>query len=460
MDQTLSRRMAGFAFGEQEFPPEVVECAKEHILDALGVGIAGASLPGSDRLHAAVLGLGAAEEASVLGFPGRLPAPSAALLNGTFVHSLEYDDTHTASIVHGSSVIVAAALAAAEKHNASGADFVRAVVIGWEIMIRMGLAAPGAFQRRGFQVTSVGGPFIAALLATLLARRPADEAVHAMGIAGSQAGGVFEFLSEGATVKSMHPGWAAHAGLAAAQLAAGGMTGPSTIFEGTHGFYRVYAGDADAPARLAESLDTLGARWLILDASLKGHPCCHYIHPFLECAERLRASAIGVERIGSIECDVPEEQAMLICDPWERKLAPASGYDAKFSLPYVLAMLLCEGRVGVDTFAGPANHRGALELAKRISWKAWKGSGFPQRFAAKLRVKLKDGRSIEESVSQVRGSPERPFSRSEIVEKFDANAALRLGEEGARVLRQSVLGLPDTATRDLLRTARVSLEAA
>jgi 2-methylcitrate dehydratase PrpD len=444
--------MARFAFAldHAAIPGEVAECALDHILDAVGVGIAAASLPEAARLHGAIGALGAGEEASVFGFPGRLPAPSAALLNGTLVHSMEFDDTHTASIVHGSAVIVTAAFAAAEKHGASGAELVAAVVAGWELMIRLGLAAPGAFQRRGFQITAVGGPFIAALIATCLARRSERDAVNAMGIAGSQGGGVFEFLSEGATVKSMHAGWAAHAGLVAAETAAGGMTGPRTIFEGTHGFYRSYAADDLAPQRLAAELETLGRRWHLLEASFKGFPCCHYLHPFLECAARLRARGIAAADLTALECDVPQEEAMLICDPWERKLAPRSGYDAKFSLPYAMAVMLLDGEAGVPAFSGAAGRRDALELAQRISWKPWKDSGFPRRFAARVRARTADGRVFEEAVEQVRGSPERPFSREEIDRKFDANAALRYGAGPAAALRQKIRGLAGAPARGLL----------
>jgi len=442
---SLTRRIAAFAFELERIPEDVAICAVDHILDAIGVGLAASSLPGSARLHAAVRALGAGEEAAALGFAGSLPMPSAALINGTFIHSLEYDDTHTASIVHGSSVVVAAALASAQEHGASSAEFVRAVVAGWEVMIRMGLAAPGAFQRRGFQITAVGGPFVAALLGTLLAHRSASDAVHAMGIAGSQAGGVFEFLAEGATVKAMHPGWAAHAGLVAAELAAGGMTGPSSIFEGQHGFYRLYAGDEHAPARLAGLLNSLGSRWLILEASLKGYPCCHYLHPFLEAAARLRSKGACAEDISSVECAVPEEEAMLICEPWERKLAPASGYEAKFSLPYALAVMLCDGEVGVATFAGTASHRAALELAQRVRWRPWPNSGFPQCFPARVRLRMRDGSTVEETIPQVRGSPERPFSRAEVDAKFTANAALRLGEGGARELLAVIRAAPTGA---------------
>jgi len=450
---TLAARMARFAMAldAQRIPDAIAECAREHILDALGVGLAASSLAGSEALYRAVRALGAAEEATALGFPGRLPAASAALLNGTLIHSLEYDDTHTGAIVHGSAVVVAAALAAAERHGATAKDLTRAVVAGWEILIRIGLAAPGAFQRRGFQVTAVGGPFAAALIGSLLAGRDEKAAVNAMGIAGSQSSGVFEFLAEGATVKAMHPGWAAHAGLVAAELAAAGVTGPATIFEGAHGFYRAYADDGEAPARLAELLDSLGEKWMIAEAAFKGWPCCHYIHPFLECAERMRAAGVAPGDIAAIECDVPEEEAMLICEPWERKQAPASGYEAKFSLPYALGLVLCGAEAGVRAFAGAADHAGALALARRTSWRPWSGSGFPRRFAARVAVRLADGRTLREEVAQVKGTPERPFSRAEIIAKFERNAALAMDAAAARAMGEAILEPGERAIRGMFQ---------
>jgi 2-methylcitrate dehydratase PrpD len=459
---TLAERMARFAYSlkARAVPHAVAECAREHILDAVGVGLAASSLPGSDALYRAVRALGAGEEATALGFAGRLPAASAALLNGTLIHSLEYDDTHTGAIVHGSAVVVAAALACAERHGASITEMTRAVLAGWEIFIRMGLAAPGAFQRRGFQITAVGGPFVAALVAAMLARRDEKAAVNAMGIAGSQCAGVFEFLAEGATVKAMHPGWAAHAGLVAAELAAAGMTGPPTILEGAHGFFRAYADDGEAPARLAALLDSLGEKWLIAGAAFKGYPCCHYLHPFLECAERLRAAGLAPSGIAAIECEVPEEEAMLICEPWERKQAPASGYEAKFSLPYALGLVLCGGEAGVREFAGAADHAGALALARRTRWKPWTGSGFPQRFAARIAVRFADGRTLREEVAQVRGAPERPFGRAEIIAKFERNAALALDAAATRTLREAILARGERPAGDLLAGARPRREYA
>ena len=202
--------------------------------------------------------LAGAGDASVFGTERTASADVAALINGGLIHSLEYDDTHTASIVHGSAVVAAAALAVGQASGASGADTLGAYVRGWEIFVRLGLAAPGAFQREGFQITSAGGTMVAALVAADIAGLDQDAAVNAVGIALSQSSGVFEFLTNGSSVKSLHPGWAAHAGVLAARFAQAGMTGPETALEGDRGLFRRFAGSAGAADRFAGMIDDLG----------------------------------------------------------------------------------------------------------------------------------------------------------------------------------------------------------
>ena len=152
----------------------------------------------------------------------------------------------------------------------------------------MGLAAPGAFQARGFQVTSVGGTLVAALEAAEILKLDENRTVAALGIALSQASGVFEFLSNGASVKSMHPGWAAHAGLLAARLAAAGLNGPETALEGRMGLFQQFAVDgARAVEGFAALLATLGRHWHLREAAYKFLPCCHYLHPYVEALDQL-----------------------------------------------------------------------------------------------------------------------------------------------------------------------------
>lgn len=433
---SISRRIIAFAqrLRFEDLPAEVVSCAKARILDTLGVGLAAASLPEGRGVFAAARRLGTGDEASAWGFGARLPAPSAALVNGTLVHSLEFDDTHRASIVHGSSVVVTSAFAAAEREQASGAELIRAIVAAWEVFARMGLAAPGALQRRGFQITAVGGPYVAALTASMLARADPDRTAAAMGIAGSQGGGIFEYLSNGATVKSLHPGWAAHAGLCAQLLAAQGMTGPETVFEGRFGFYAAYAADGSLADAFAREIDSLGERWLLPQASLKLYACCHYNHPFLECLERLIGQGLGAHNLRALECRGPQEEAMLIAEPWSQKVAPRSGYDAKFSLPYCLAWRLLRGPLDVETFAC-APDPAVIALAGRMSWVGERDSGFPARFPATLIATLDDGRTLHAAVPDVLGSPERPAPVGALQDKFTANATRLLDPSACHALR-------------------------
>ncbi|MDB6002189.1 MAG: mmgE prpD, partial [Rhizobacter sp.] len=304
---SLSGRLAEFTHELRlaDVPAAVQHLARLHLLDALGVGLGATSVPSHRRLLDSLRNEpGATGSSTVLGYAGAASAPLAALLNGTSIHSLEYDDTHMASIVHGSAVIVPTVLAAAEAHQLSLDEVVRLVVAGWEVLVRIGEASSGGFQRRGFQVTSVGGVVAAALLASVAQGGTRAETSAAMGIAGSQAGGIFEFLSNGSNVKALHPGWAAHSGLWAAAFARGGMTGPASVLEGRFGLFATYADDVQAGARLAEGVRDLGQQWKLADAAFKFFPCCHYIHPFLECTQALMASIPSVDAVASVRCRV------------------------------------------------------------------------------------------------------------------------------------------------------------
>lgn len=443
----LAERIATFCgdLRYEQVPASVIAEAKRHLLDALGIALAAAASREARRLEGAVRAIGAGSESTVIGFHEPLGAAWATLVNGALIHALEYDDTHTASVVHGSSVVVPAALASTERERRSGRELLTAIVAGWEALIRLGAAAPGAFQARGFQTTAVCGPFVSAAIASRLMGLSLAQTVDAIGIAGSQASGVFAFLDEGSTVKALHPGWAAHAGFVAAHLAAGGMTGPSTIFESKHGFYHVYGGGSAAVERLARETATLGSAWRLSEASLKLYPCCHYIHSFLECVELIRnESALTSEDIESVECWVPVEEAPIICDPWERRLSPRTGYEAKFSLPYCIAVLLIEGRVNVATFDTDELSAAALALAKRISYTPIEEGGFPARFPGRVRITLKSRPGpLERSVDDVRGSPVRPVSTDEVVAKFRSNALRRVSPAAADRVVERVMALED-----------------
>ncbi len=454
MTVTLVQRLVRFAraLDLEDIPPAVVAAAKLHLLDSLGIGLAAASLPVNASWSVAIATLGDGGASTALGRSTPMPSASAALLNGSLIHSLEFDATHVASIVHGGAVIAPTALAVAEARDRSGADLLRAFIAGWEIFIRLGLAAPGRFQAEGFQITAVGGAFVAAIITAMLERRDEAIAVNAVGIAGSQASGVFEFLAEGASVKGLHPGWAAHAGIIATTMAGVGMTGPSTILEGRFGFYRTFARDPAAPARLAVLLDDLGGTWRLPETALKAYPACHYIHPFLEALSVLVDRTGGAAGIVSVQCDVPVEEAPLIAEPWPAKQCPRSGYDAKWSLPYCLAALLVDGKVGIETFVG-APRADLIARAATIAWAPWTGSGFPARFPARLVVTLADGTTLNHTIDDVRGGPARPFDGAMVLAKFCDNARRKLTAPAVERVIAEIETLDGAASLRALSTA-------
>ena len=435
---TLSRQLVGSIrrLGLAEIPAEVVRCGRLHLLDAIGVGLAAAGTGVGMPYLAAATALGGAGPASVLGAAMTRDAATAALVNGGLIHGLEFDDTHTASIVHGSAVLAPAALAAAQAADAPGGDLLRAYILGWEVLVRMGLAAPGGFQALGFQVTSVAGSLVAALLAAELAGLDADRTVAALGIALSQASGVFEFLSNGASVKSMHPGWAAHAGLVAARLAAAGLDGPETALEGRMGLFKQFAADgAGAVERFAASLASLGRHWHISEAAYKFLPCCHYLHPYVEALEQL--GTVAAADISAINCLVAPGAAQIICEPWSRKQAPHSGHEARWSLPIVVAARLLDGVIDHATFRQSPSAP-VRELAARISWSPLEGAQFPQRFEAELTVTLRAGGTRRCRIDDVFGGANRPAGGDEVRAKFRANAALCLEAAAVAELEHAV----------------------
>lgn len=434
-------------------PPDVRDAAKLHLLDAIGVGLAAAATgAGAPYLAAAPALNGSGGPASIFGSRDGFAAATAALANGGMIHGLEYDDTHTASIVHGSSVLAAAALAAAENANTGGDDLLTAYIKGWEALIRVGLAAPGQFQAQGFQITSVGGTLAAALVASELFRLDDARSVDAIGIALSQSSGVFEFLTNGSTVKSMHAGWAAHGGVTAATLAGAGLTGPATAFEGQFGLFRRFAMDADAANRFATSIETLGTQWHLPQAAFKFYPCCHYIHPFIEAIEIALAQNPG-RIVESIVCEVPPGATALISDPWERKLTPQSGHEARYSLPIALAARLVEGAVTPATFAA-APRAEIIARAESISARDMRDADFPQRFEARLHVTFAGAGTTEVYVEDVFGGARRPPSRDAVLKKFRANAGLIGSEEDVRALEAAVLAIESKPAAEITRALR------
>ncbi len=456
----LAERLAQFVVEARVRTPPVAAmvAAKMRVLDGLGVALAALNADSVVRPHTALALFGRHGFASAIGYKQPLPAAAAALHNGLLIHGLEFDDTHIGAVVHGAPVVLPAVLAYAEQQSLPGDAVLRAVCIGWEVLTRIGEALHGKLQHYGFQATSVAGPLAAAAAIAHLAGHDDRRTAHALGIAGSQSSGVFEFLSYGATSKTLHGGWAALGGLIAASLAADGMTGPASILEGRSGLFAAFARAPELGARMESQLADLGERWAVTEARPKIAPCCHYIQAFLEALDTVQLGKVAASQIHGIRCIVDPRQAQLICEPWQDKLSPPTGYAAKWSLPFCLAARVVRGTVNVKLFEEPFDPA-VLAFAQRVSWEAQE-DGFPERYPGRLIVTLADGRKIESYVPDVLGAPDRPFPEETLIRKFRNAAEAVLTAEDAHALLGEVLSLehaPSLANLGLhLRGARPS----
>lgn len=433
---TLADQLAGFALdlSWDAIPEEVVGLAKAHFLDALGIALASSVTDFGKSVLNAAMSMGQADQATAVGSGVRLPATSAALVNGTLAHGLDFDDTHIAAIYHASAPALAAALAAGEAGKADGRTLLTGFVVGLEIGCRLAEAANGAFHDRGFHPTSQCGTFAAAAVSARLQGDSRESLRNALGLCGSMASGVLELRES--WLKRLHPGWAAHAGLSAAALGRAGFRGPATVLEGPHGFYMAHI--ERVPEGTSSPVFALGRRWTALGLALKPYPCCHFIHAFVDAALFLREK-LDIGDIARIDCPLTARLHSMVAEPRSRRIVPPTIYDALFSVPYIVAVALVKGRVDLAAFYDePLDDPQILDLAARIHCSDDPASDYPRHFPGELRIILKDGRELRRREATSRGTPERRLSRAEVEEKFFSLATRAIDRDAAAAIARAV----------------------
>ncbi len=453
---SVARRIARFVsrLSLDHVPADITARARLLALDTLGSCFASCREAFGRAVLDAAEQLGGAPEATLVGRKSRVGAASAVLANATLAHGLDFDDTREDAIVHTGCVAVPTALAVGEAVGASGRAALEAMIAGVEVMCRVGLAVPGRFHARHYHPTALTGSFAAAAVAGRLHHLTEDQQVHAFGLCGSQAAGIIEYLADGSWTKRLHPGWAAHAGVAAVVLARAGFTGPESVFEGEHGFYAAFAGGHE-PARLEALLGTLGSIWELAALTFKPYPCGSIAHPYMDCALRLRERhRLQADRIAEVRCRTAAGPLPRLWEPLAAKQAPPNGYAAKFSLPYLLASILVRGRAGLADFTDEAAREESVRrVAARVFYDVDPSIDYPRHFIGHVAIRLTDGTLLEERQDHPRGGPDFPMSREELVAKFRANAALVLPEPRAARVVELVDGLPEAPRLDALMDA-------
>ena len=423
-ETTLAETLGGWIAGTGAIPPACEDMAKRLLLDVAGLCIAARK---EDYVQAV---LATAEPAAgagctAIGHPGAFGAYDAALVNGTAAHGEDYDDTFEGGPVHSGAVVIPAVLAACERENLPGAALLRGIVVGCELMCRLSLVAPKAIHKAGFHPTAVLGALAAAGGVAAALGVPAGQAVSALGIAGSTASGIIEYLAEGTWTKRMHAGWAAQGGLRAALMARGGFLGPRSVLEGRHGFFQAFA-----PSRtpdFAPVLDGLGQDWLMPSIAFKPYPCGTMTQPFIDCAVqlgiRLASLRVDPERITAITCQVGEGTVHRLWEPLDAKHRPQTPYAAKFSTPFCIAVGLLDGRAGFGQFTeARIRDPAVLRLAAKVGYIIDPDDEYPANFSGHVRATLDDGTVHEVRQPHMRGGARAPLSLAEVEAKFADNA--------------------------------------
>ena len=420
-DIAVAEHLANRIAAVGALPDAVRAKCEATLIDVVGLCIAARN---EDYVQAALKGWDDDGPCTAIGHARTLSAAGAAFVNGTAAHGEDFDDTFEGGPVHAGAVLVPAVLAACERHGGDfggdGAAALKGIAIGIETMCRLSTVAPTRAHKAGFHPTAVFGAAGAAAGVASALGLTKKQTVDALGIVGSMASGIIEYLAEGTWTKRMHAGWAAQSGLRAALLARAGFSGPRTVFEGVHGLFHGFANtlDGDYDALIGD----FGERWVTQTLAFKPYPCGTMTHPYIDCARRLGAR-LKAEQIKDIVCDVGEGTVHRLWEPLAAKQTPKNGYSAKFSQPYCIATGFIRGNVGLGDFTDDAvRDEAVLALAGKVRYRIDPDNPYPRNFTGHIRATLNDGTVVEERQPHMRGGAHEPLTRADIEDKFMLNA--------------------------------------
>jgi 2-methylcitrate dehydratase PrpD len=353
-------------------------------------------------------------------------AAAVAFTRGVASHILELDDIHKTSTVHAAAPVISAALSVAERERADGRAFLLAVALGYEAALRIGEAVNPSHYRY-WHPTGTAATFGAAAAAGSLLKLDAAQMLDALGSAGTQAAGLWEFNADGAMSKHLHPGKAAMNGVLAADLARVGFTGATRILEGERGFFRAMSAACDE-SRITEDL---GKHWKISENCYKLHSCCGHTHTAIDIALQWRKppGQRGPAGIRDIHIETYASGYEIV-----KEMRPVTPYQAKFSIAYCVAVTLLDGHADLAQFspermADPAIaallDRTRVTVAEDLTRK------YPAAWPARLTIVFANGETLHGGANFPRGNPENPVSTQELEDKFRALVSPRFGLEAA-----------------------------
>jgi 2-methylcitrate dehydratase PrpD len=421
-----------------DLPAEVVQQAKDCIIDTVAAAICGSALPWSRIVIDYAERTGPGGKCNILGRGSAVQAPAAALANGALAHAFELDSlTRPGAGAHPGATVLPPALAIAQERGADGQALIAAFVAGNEVMIRIGRATGHTNEARGFHAPGTTGPFGGAVAAGHLLRLDARAMTNALGIAGSLCGGLLEFArGDGGMVKRLHLGRASEAGVLAANLAAAGFTGPRTVLEGEFGFLKVFCTKWDTE----ELTRGLGEEFVVSTTVLKRYPCHATAHAAVKAVRDLQAehgfTAAEIEAI-TVTGTPRMVERHNIAEPADLMLA-------QYSIPFSVALALCREARDPESWDERALADPQIRALCRCVRLVPDAGGEHGATAGTLTIMLADGRRLE------RGAESGMLEPGELGDKFLRLTRAALGDHAARALFERLQRLEEEESLDWL----------
>lgn len=423
-------------------PPLAVERVKHFFIDYIGIALHASTLDSSQPVRMLTAERPLPGGATLFGRPDPVSAHWAAFANGMAAHSMELDDTYLPGSIYNELFLFSSCLALAEERGISGERFIAAIVAGFEVACRVAAALqPAVTNARGFHPTGTTGALGAAAASATLLGLNAEQTSIAIGVACSQAAGLLEFITDGAWTKRFHGGWAAHAGIVAAELARFGMTAPRTAIEGKFGLLHAYSGAA-RPELLSVGA---GEGLAVVQTALKYYPCNYYIQAVNDAVLQLAGrDDVRPEAVRAVVVHTVQAAMALVCEPIERKRRPQVMIDAQFSVPFNVALGLLKKRVSFVDFT--PREFGSPEVCRLMDLTTCRmdpalDAQYPAAWPARVDITLDDGRTLSASVQHASGDPRNPLSADEVIAKHRSIVAGIVDEQTDDAILDFVLHL-------------------
>jgi len=402
----------------KDIPTDVQEVLGFLVKDISGVIIAARN---EDYIQSLVKTYSNTGNTIALGHKNIFDVFSSSIICGTAAHGEDFDDTFEGNPMHVGATMVSVFLSAGQFFKLNGEQILRGIAIGAELICRMALVSPTAMHKQGFHPTAICSVFGAAAGLGVVLGLNSKQLSSALGVAGSMASGIIEYLAEGTWTKRIHPGWAASSGIHAALLGRSDFLGPRTVFEGTHGFFKAFT-IKEIEKDFSHLTKDLGTRWECKNLAFKPYACGTMAQPFVDCAMQLRDKVNDLSKIKSIKAKVGEGTVHRLWEPRKEKNNPSTPYSAKFSVPYCVAVTLSKGGAGLEEF-NETNiaDQSILKIANLIEYEIDPNDEYPKNYTGRLTLETVDGQIIEAKQPCFRGGKKQPLTKKDFDTKFEKN---------------------------------------